>query len=64
MIKQQLKTEILMWNATYHNHHIIFSFIAWTLDLNDSKQDHYYNSNIYYHKTSHEQVTIHHNNEV
>ena len=26
--------------------------------------DHYYNSNIYYHKTSHEQVTIHHNNEV
>ena len=53
-----------MWNATYHNHHIIFYFIALTLDLNDSKQDRYYNSNIYYHKTSHEQVTIHHNNEV
>ena len=53
-----------MWNATYHNHHIIFSFVAWTLELNDSKQDHYYNSNTYYHKTSHEQVTIHHNNEV
>jgi hypothetical protein len=39
-------------------------FITYSLDLNDSKQDHYYNSSIYYHKTSHEQVTIHHNNEV
>ena len=53
-----------MWNAAYHIHHIFFSFIAWTLDLNDSKQDHYYNNNIYYHKIYPEQVIIHHNIEV
>jgi hypothetical protein len=29
----KVATNFLMWNATYHIPHILFSFIAWTFGL-------------------------------
>ena len=26
-----IKIEFLMWNAAYHIHHVLSSFVAWTL---------------------------------